>query len=387
MELETDKATIEVPSPLAGTVKTVSVGSGDTVSVGQTILTLVGTESDSDTNVETSSEASSELSKPVVSSDLPSSTSRTAPKMDPSRTADAGGPKGPVLAAPSIRRLARKLGVEISQVLGTGDRGRITLEDVEGHAKKISDSVQNAGVSVPAESALPDFSKWGQIDRVSATSVRRATAKQMSLSWRMVPRVTQHDRSDITQFDAFRKKIKRQSADLPLTITALTIQVLTDALKKFPQFNASLDVEREEIIYKHYINIGVAVDTDRGLLVPVIKNADQKSLVELAEEISTLAEKARNKGVSIEDLDGGTFTVTNLGAFGGTSFTPVVNYPEVAILGLSKAEFAPVFIDQQFEPRRMLPLSLSYDHRLIDGADGVRFLRWVAQRLEQVLSD
>jgi pyruvate dehydrogenase E2 component (dihydrolipoamide acetyltransferase) len=197
--------------------------------------------------------------------------------------------------------------------------------------------------------------------------------------------VTQHDRADITQFEAVRKKLKKESPGVPLTVTAFAVQVLSMALKKFPQFNASLDLARQEIVYKQYVNIGIAVDTDRGLLVPVITDADRKSLLEISNDISAMAEKARTKRVSVEDLQGGTFTVTNLGGLGGTAFTPIVNHPEVAVLGLSRAAYAPVFVNQTFEPRMMLPLSLSYDHRLIDGADAVRFLRWVADRLEQPL--
>ena len=216
-------------------------------------------------------------------------------------------------------------------------------------------------------------------------SIRRATVRQMTRAWQAIPHVTQHDQADVTQFESVRKRLKKESPDIPLTVTAFTVKALAAALKKFPQFNASLDVAREEIIYKQYINIGVAVDTDRGLLVPVIKDADTKTLIQISLEISALAEKARSKSVTLDETQGGTFTVTNLGGLGGTFFTPIINYPEVAILGLSRSTYAPVLVNQQFEPKLMMPLSLSYDHRLIDGADAVRFLRWVAEHIEQPL--
>ena len=207
----------------------------------------------------------------------------------------------------------------------------------------------------------------------------------MSQAWQTVPHVTQHDQADISEFEAVRRTVKRTSPELPLTLTAFAVAVVATALEEFPPFNASLDLARNEIVYKRYINIGVAVDTQRGLIVPVIKDADQKSLGALSTEIAALATKVRSTGAAREDLEGGTFTITNLGGLGGTGFTPIVNYPEVAILGLSRSAPAPVLINDRFEPRPMLPLSLSYDHRLIDGADAVRFLRWVANRLEHPL--
>lgn len=217
------------------------------------------------------------------------------------------------------------------------------------------------------------------------TRVRRTVARRMSQAWQTVAHVTQHDRADVSEFEAVRKTVKKTSPDLPLTVTAFAVAVVAAALKTFPKFNASLDTERNEIIYKGYINIGVAVDSDRGLLVPVIQEADQKSLGTLSTEIATLADKVRMSKATPQDLEGGTFTITNLGGLGGTSFTPIVNYPEVAILGLSRTAPSPVYVNDRFEARPILPLSLSYDHRLIDGADGVRFLRWIANRLEHPL--
>jgi len=388
IEVETDKATVEVPSSAEGTVESVAVTAGDTIAVGQLIMTIGGAASQPrpQSVVPTDSAASTPDVEETSPGSMPPLQAAPAPaEPDVSSVPVVATGSRSVLAAPSVRRAAREFGVDLNGVVGTGARGRVTLDDVQAHSRQLLERAHTESSAASSEPALPDFTRWGLVERVPMRGVRRATARQMSLSWRMVPRVTQHDRADITQFETVRKKLKKESADVPLTVTAFTVQVLTAALRKFPQFNASIDLAREEIVYKKYVHVGVAVDTDRGLLVPVIKDADQKSLVQLAREISALAEKARTKGVSVEDLEGGTFTVTNLGGLGGTMFTPIVNYPEVGILGLSRAEHAPVLVDQTFEPRLMLPLSLSYDHRLIDGADAVRFLRWVAERLEQPL--
>ena len=226
--------------------------------------------------------------------------------------------------------------------------------------------------TVAVSPALPDFSRWGPIERSPMRSLRRTVARRMSQAWQTVPHVTQQDQADISEFEAVRRTLKRTSPALPLTLTAFAVAVVAAALKEFPPFNASLDVARNEIVYKRYINIGVAVDTERGLIVPVIKNADQKSMGTLSTEIAAMAATVRTSGATREDLEGGTFTITNLGGLGGTAFTPIVNYPEVAILGLSRSAPTPVFINDRFEARPMLPLSLSYGHRLIDGADAVR---------------
>ena len=388
IELETDKATIDVPSPAAGTIESLAVGAGDTVAVGQLILTIGGTVGQPGADQPPAPPSAAEQ-PPAPPSARPAPDAKGP---DPDRGPDvpaALAPEAParptVLAAPSVRRIARELGVDVSEVAGSGAKGSVLTDDVKAHARQVLERARQGGDAVSVEPTTPDFAKWGQVERVRMRGVRRATARQMSLSWRTVPHVTQHDRADITQYEAVRKKLRKESTDVSLTVTAFAVHVLTTALKKFPQFNASLDLAREEIVYKHYVNIGVAVDTDRGLLVPVIRDADQKSLLEISNEITVIAEKARTKRVSVEDLLGGTFTVTNLGGLGGAAFTPIVNYPEVAILGLSRATYAPVLVDQTFEPRMMLPLSLSYDHRLVDGADAVRFLRWVVERLEQPL--
>ena len=380
IELETDKATIEVPSPAAGTVESVSVSTGDTVTVGQLIVTIGETDGETATEQPVSQAESSP--KPAPSVATPDSGPTPG---DPPAPVSGSPANRTVLAAPSARRIAHELGVDIADVTGSGGKGRVLTDDVKAYARQVLERAGGSGDTTPIEPAAPDFSRWGKVERAPLRGVRRATARKVSASWRAVPHVTQHDRADITQFEVVRKKLKKESPGVPLTVTAFAVQVLSMALKKFPQFNASLDLARQEIVYKQYVSIGIAVDTDRGLLVPVITDADRKSLLEISNDISAMAEKARTKRVSVEDLQGGTFTVTNLGGLGGTAFTPIVNRPEVAVLGLSRAAYAPVFVNQTFEPRMMLPLSLSYDHRLIDGADAVRFLRWVADRLEQPL--
>ena len=292
----------------------------------------------------------------------------------------------PAPAAPSVRRMARELGVDINQVPGSGPAGRISVEDVKNYARSL---IVNPGVSKivqpAATSPLPDFRQWGEVERKAMSSVRRKTAEQMHRAWSTIPHVTQFDKVDITELEQLRKHFskKAEAAGGKLTVTVIILKVVASALRVFPQFNASLDLVNNEIIFKKYFHIGVAVDTDRGLLVPVIPDVDKKNILDLSVELSQMAEKARNKKVTLEEMQGGTFTITNLGGIGGTSFSPIVNAPEVAILGISRASTEAVFINGKFEPRLVLPLSLSYDHRLIDGADAVRFLRWVIEALEQ----
>lgn len=404
LELETDKATIEVPSPAKGTVGQVAVKNGETIAVGQLILTLDTLDATDAIDTEPSPAfdrfTSDRESRPSVPSEpetravVDSHPDTPPPPAEAllvtatprsSVSPPAARPIRTTLAAPSVRRLAREFGVDVADVPGSGARGRVSADDVKAYARRVLQAAHSSASSTSDELELPDFTKWGPVERTRMRSIRRATVRQMSRSWRIIPHVTQHDRADVTQFESVRKRLKKESPDVPLTVTAFTVMALAAALKKFPQFNASLDTTREEIVYKQYINIGVAVDTDRGLLVPVVKDAGRKTLVQICLEIAALAEKARSKAVALEELQGGTFTLTNLGGVGGTLFTPIINYPEVAILGLSRSTYAPVLVNQQFEPRLMMPLSLSYDHRLIDGADAVRFLRWVAERIEKPL--
>jgi pyruvate dehydrogenase E2 component (dihydrolipoamide acetyltransferase) len=279
--------------------------------------------------------------------------------------------------------------VDINAVEGTGPGGRISDEDVKEHARRILSSVgtaiaRPAGAPAPAI-PLPDFEKWGPVERQPMTNIRRKTAERLSHAWNAIPHVTQCDKADITPMEELRSKFRKQveQAGGNLTVTAVLVKVLAAAVKQFPQFNAALDEANSAIIYKKYIHVGVAVDTEFGLLVPVIRNADQKNITQIAVELHQLSEKARARKLTLEEMSGGGISISNLGGIGGTYFTPIVNWPEVAILGVSRGIIEPVWKDGKFEPRQLLPLSLSYDHRVIDGADAMRFLRWVVQAIEQ----
>ncbi len=410
MELETDKAVVEVPSTVSGVVNEVKVKEGERIKVGQVIFTLQGAGPAQAETVRPTSRpvehvtgqhgarlafqaairAEGKTEEQALPPDQPQL--RPATFSMPVQLGKVAGTehREPVPAAPSTRRLAREIGVDIYEVKGTGPGGRISEDDVKAYAKALVTAVAVAAQAPPRaghfiEPKLPDFAKWGKIERVSMRGVRRKTAEHLAESWNTIPHVTQHDRADITELEQLRARFapKAEQAGGKMTVTAIALKVCAAALKVFPQFNASIDMEKEEIVYKQYIHIGVAADTDRGLLVPVIRDVDKKNIVELAVELSQLSQKARDKKITLADMEGGTFTITNLGGIGGTAFTPIVNHPEVAILGLSRSRMEPEWIGGKFEPRLILPLSLSYDHRLIDGADAARFLRWVAEAFEQ----
>ncbi len=406
MELETDKAVVEVPSSLTGIVKDVLVNQGEKIKVGQVVFTLEpGATSQPHAQQPSRADGSHEHERSTFQAAMQSEgrTEEQALPPDPPRSAPvatfsmpldldrAAGVehRGPVPAAPHVRRIARELGVDIHSVPGTGPGGRISEDDIKLYTKLLLASAVSGTGAIPAthlrQPALPDFSKWGKIERVSMRGVRRKTAEHMWEAWSSIPHVTQNDKADITELEQLRTRFgpKAQEAGGKMTVTAIALKVCASALKIFPQFNASIDMEKEEIVYKQFIHIGVAVDTDRGLLVPVIREVDKKNIVELAAELTGLSKKARDKKLTPADMEGGTFTITNLGGIGGTGFSPIVNYPEVAILGLSRSSMEPVWMNGKFEPRQVLPLSLSYDHRLIDGADAARFLRWIAEAFEQ----
>ncbi len=400
LELETDKAVLEVPSEMSGTVKKILVKEGDTAKVGQSVLVLAITEEGGGEEPAPKAEGETPGGEPTKEEEKgqkPAPRSGKEPverkPAEPATAASSATIGKPEIAgeaapaAPSVRRFAREIGIDINQVSGSGPYGRISIEDVKSHSKRINRQ-RSASIGilkgVEAES-LPDFSKWGEVERKPMSSVRSKTAKHLSYAWATIPHVTQHDKADITELEKLRKQYgkKAEAAGGKLTVTAVLLKIISAALKAFPQFNASVDMENSEVIYKKYYNIGVAVDTDRGLLVPVVRDVDKKNIIELAAELNDLAEKARNKKLSLEDMQGGNISISNLGGIGGTAFTPVVNSPEVAVLGVSRARMEPVYMNRNFEPRLMLPLSLSYDHRLIDGADAARFLRWVAEAVEQ----
>ncbi len=390
IEIETDKATIEVPSTVSGKVIEVLVKTGDKAKVGQTIIKIETGELQAEEKVQKSEiEQKYEEEKPVEEIKPVQQQILTGerPSIQPMEF-DNQPPilKGAAPAAPSVRRIAREIGVDINKVPGTGPGGRITMDDVKAYSKKLHESrAEGIGIGIKAE-ALPDFSKFGEVKKVEMTNIRKKTAEHLSYAWAAIPHVTQFDKADITNLEKTRKELSKivEKSGAKLTVTGILVKVIVEALKKFPQFNSSIDMEKKEIIYKNYFNIGIAVDTEHGLIVPVIKNADKKSLTEISVEMNALAEKARAKKISLDDLQGGCFTITNLGGIGGTYFTPIVNSPEVAILGVSRSSYEPIWNGYgTFEPRLMLPLSLSYDHRIIDGADAIRFLRFVVESLEQ----
>ncbi len=413
MELETDKAVIEVPSSVAGVVKELKVREGEKIKVGQVIFTLEGGAAapspaparnapvehvSGQHGARLAFQAAIRAEGKTEEQALPPDQPQKAPPVFtmPVQLGKVAGTeqRQAIPAAPHVRRFAREVGVDIYEVKGTGPGGRISDDDVKAYAKGLLSAAATAAHAAPraghfAQPQLPDFAKWGKVERVSMRGVRRKTAEHLAEAWNTIPHVTQHDRADITELEQLRARFapKAEEAGGKMTVTAIALKVCAAALKVFPQFNASIDIEKEEIVYKQYINIGVAADTDRGLLVPVIRDVEKKNIVELAVELSQLSKKARDKKITPEDMQGGTFTITNLGGIGGVGFTPIVNFPEVAILGLSRSRMEPEWIGSKdagkFEPRLILPLSLSYDHRLIDGADAARFLRWIAEAFEQ----
>ncbi len=415
LELETDKATVEIPSALSGVVTAIHLKPGDIARVDQPVLTIETHQ------LPQASSTGAPLELPDTSSALPAPPPQPTPTTAPTEVAEVSSFLSPppalihiepgdettlpsglvatlefkvetdplrsaVAAAPNVRRLAREIGVDITQVPGSGPQGRITMADVKNFARRRGPSAGAAattGVAAP----LPDFSKWGQVKREPMSNIRRKTAEHLAQAWAAIPHVTQFAKADIGEVEELRKRFSKnvEAAGARLTITAIVLKVVTSALKVFPRFNASVDMAKNEVVYKQYYHIGVAVDTEHGLLVPVIRDVDKKNILELAVELQTVAEKARSRKLALEDMQGGNFTITNLGGIGGSYFTPIVNAPEVAILGVARGVMEPVYNPKsgQFEPRLMLPLALSYDHRLIDGADGARFLKTVVEHLEQ----
>ncbi len=439
LELETDKAVVEVPSSVAGVVQEIRVSDNEEASVGQVVLVVGEGEGDApaaeDAEPASTEEASasiegdgSEEARPSAgaadaaaeeevaeeaaekpsaseseSSQKPESVS--AEEKDIAAAAEADTAEGaqaapdsydtpvdekqPLPAAPSVRRLARELGVNLRQVTGSGIMGRISAEDVKMVAEGGAPQTSQAAPQQPAPqqaAPLPDFSKFGTVTREPMSGIRKATVRAMTNAWSSVPMVTQFDKADMGEFETLRKRYKAraEAAGTKLTPTAVLLKMVVGALKKYPKFNASLDLEKNEIVYKEYVNVGVAVDTERGLLVPVIRDVDKKGILQIAKELGEIAEKARARKIGPEDMQGGNFSISNLGGIGGTGFTPIVNPPDVAILGVARGSVEPVWEAEtgEFKPRTMMPLSLSYDHRLIDGADAARFLRLICETIE-----
>ncbi len=397
VELETDKAVVEVPAPEAGVVTAIHVKAGDTINVGDTIASLESASPESADSEPASGDSASAAASPDPPAPPAGSAAGTAPPPDPApapappaaqpEAAAAEEPSAarPIPATPAVRRLAREIGVDIDAVAGTGPGGRILLDDVKATAKRLLQAP--AAGALPAAPPLPDFAQWGPIERTAMNAVRRTTATHLTAAWQTIPAVTQQDKADITELERLRKQYgaRAEAAGGKLTVTAILVKVVATALKLFPQFNASVDLQRAEVVHKRYYHIGIAVDTERGLLVPVIRDADRMNIVEIARSLGEISARARARKLTVAEMQGGTFTISNLGGIGGSHFTPIVNAPEVAILGVSRAAWEPVLQDGEFVPRLRLPLSLTYDHRLIDGADGIRFLRWVVEALEQPL--
>ena len=378
IEVQADKAALEVPSPAAGKITQILIKQGDQVKIGQLIFVIDPIGAGAAPASATPPPVPQKTTKPAPT------TTATAPVPVATATATKTAPivlahddNKVIPAGPSTRRIARELGVDLGHVPGTGRHGRVSEDDVRSFVRGSGSNGSSGGsISIPP---LPRFEDFGTVERQPMSAIRRATARQMSLSWSIVPHVTQSDVSDITDFEAFRKS---QSKGPKFTISAFAMKAAVVLLKEYPVFNSSIDVAGNQIIHKKFYNIGVAVDTENGLLVPVIRDVDKKSIVELAEELTSIAERARQRKLDSKDLTGGTFTITNLGGIGGTGFTPIVNYPEVAILGISRGRLQPVVHNGEIVPRLMMPLSLSYDHRVIDGAVAARFTRRLAEMLE-----
>lgn len=375
LELEAGKATLEVPAPAAGSVAQLLAKEGDEVDVGQAFLVL---------ETEAGEAAKPEPEKPKKAEPKPPEPEKPEAKSPPPEPLPKRSAERHVPAAPSVRRFAREIGIEVDTVEGTGPRGRVSLDDVKRHARERNRrQAEGLRASVPA---LPDFARWGGVRREPMSAIRRATAEHLAVAWNQIPHVTHFESADITQLEVLRKKYADRAAAQggKLTMAVMVVKIVAEALKKFPKFNASIDVAKREIVFKDYLNIGIAVATERGLLVPVLRDVGRKNMAQLAAEIDAVAKRCREGNIAPADLEGGTFTVTNLGAIGGSYFTPIVNYPEVAILGLGRASRQAVpNARDELEIRTILPLSLSYDHRLIDGAEAARFARWVAEAIEE----
>jgi pyruvate dehydrogenase E2 component (dihydrolipoamide acetyltransferase) len=382
LTLESDKATMEVPSSDEGVVKELKVKAGDKVSTGSVIMVL-------ETNAAASKEAAPKEaaeSKPAPKAEQQTPPAKTEQKPAPADTAEKID-HGDVHAGPAVRKIAREFGIELSAISATGPKQRILKEDVQDYVKARLN--QSSGTGSP--SGLPtapvvDFSKFGEIETKPLTRLKKVSGKNLHRNWLLVPHITQFAQADITEMEAYRQaqKAQMEKAKLKLTPLVFIMKAVVAALKAFPQFNASLDANHENLILKKYFHIGVAVDTPDGLVVPVIRDVDQKSLKELAQELQTISEKARQKQLTPNEMQGGCFSISSLGGIGGTAFTPIINVPEVAILGVSKASLQPVYDNDKFVPRLMLPLSLSYDHRVIDGADGARFVVYLTEMLSDI---
>ncbi len=393
--LESDKATMEVPSPWHGTLVKMLVKEGDKVKEGDPVAEI---------------DVAEDAAEPAQVEETPAPVTQTAPQPEQEKSAAASAAKPATISAtaaeekpvnkqtagaryhasPAVRAYARMLGVDLTQVSGSGPKGRITKEDVQQYVKGILQGAQamtpvSGGAGIPAIK-LPDFSQFGETDMVELSRIKKISGKHLHACWLNVPHVTQFDEADITELEAFRKSLKAQAEKEGLKITPLVfiMKAVVAALKQFPNMNASLSEDGEHLIVKQYYNLGIAVDTPNGLVVPVVRDVDQKGILDLSRELMEISAKAREGKLGPKEMSGGTFTISSLGGIGGTNFTPIVNAPEVGIMGVSKAKMQPVWNGSEFEPRLILPFSVSYDHRVIDGAEGVRFTQTVARYLNDI---
>ena len=420
IEVETEKANLDVPSPHAGTVEAVHVAVGEVIRVGQAIVSITPANGASAVSAAPAAEAPS--TAPSVGSGAPPPAPVAPTPVAAAPPAPASAPTAPptpvaapalepesrsVAASPAVRLFAREIGVRIGDVSGSGPGGRVALEDVKAHARALLSALYaspstaappaavaapiapppapTAEAGVPPPAALPDLAQFGEIERERMSPTRRATARNLAQSWAQSPHITLQQKADITELDALRRERRDRVAEAggSLTMLPILMQVVTRALAEFPRLNASIDMATQEIVYRRYIHVGVATDTERGLVVPVVRDADQKSLTEIAVEIRALAERARDRKLSIDDMRGGTFTISNLGGMGTGFFTAILHPPQVGILAVGRAEMEPVWVDGGFQPRLRMPLGLTVDHRLIDGADAARALSWIVGAIEE----
>ena len=382
--LESDKASMEIPSDFTGTLKEILVSTGDEVSTGQLLMKIDSSDESSDQDKkedETDKTAGSSESKSTVEdSDLGNTAPIQAPKLDLNLSSSDG-----IFASPGVRRLARELQINLNHINGTGEKNRITKDDLNNYI--LRQMASSSGSSMPTPIVQEDFSQWGEIENQKLTKIKRITGKRLQAAWQTIPHVTQFDEADITDLDSYRKKLKEKllKDGIKVTFLPFLIKALTHALKEMPEFNSSLDSSSTNLVIKKYINIGIAVDTPTGLVVPVISNADQKSISDLSIELVDISNRARNKKLKPAELKGGTFTISSLGGIGGSFFTPIINPPEVAIIGVSQSVWKNTFNrnEKKSELKYIMPFSLSYDHRIIDGAAGARFTK----RFKEILDD
>ena len=439
IEIETEKATLEVPSPAAGTIKKIEVSQGDVIKPGQLIVVLdeaaespkeepaakveqaaperkkkppeaeppaeeppaeedgakISAEQAELAPAEARDEAPEEQPAPEPPQERPAARNGVRQEAAPAREeeeqeapAPSGGPGGrtPVAAAPSVRRFAREIGVDLETIKGSEAGGRIALDDVKRSARERADGGGGAGFRM-AVTPLPDFTRYGEVEREPMSRVRRSTAENLSQSWATIPHVTIFEKVDVTQLEAFRQRYRArvEAAGGKLTLMAILLKIVSAGLKEHPKLNASIDLARREVVLKRYYHIGVATDTERGLLVPVIRDVDTKSITAIAVELGQVAERARAGKLTPQEMQGASFTISNLGGMGTGLFTPIINPPEVGILGVGRAAMEPTVVDGSVVPRLMLPLSLSFDHRLVDGADGAEFMAWLVTAINEPL--